>query len=114
MLVHIVKGVWRCPGLISWGCCSVPEGSPEHRREWRSAGSSLFVPRPPSSSGSPPLSVAASPALKSSHSLCPGVPPCGYCLVLQDSKQQSEKGMKYSFSGNISDITHDACEIYNV
>lgn len=51
-------GLW----VISWGCCSVPEGSPGRRWGWRSAGSWLCGPHPPSSFGSPPLSAAASPA----------------------------------------------------
>lgn len=81
--VHLrVWGLW----VISWGCCSVPEGSPEHRWGWHSAGSSLSGPRFPSSSGSLPLSAAASPAEKTSHSLCRGVPLGGYYSVLQDTK----------------------------
>lgn len=80
-------------GIISSGCCRVPELSLEHMWGWRSAGSWLFVLRPPSSSRSLPLSAAASPAWKTSHSLCQGVPLCGYCSALQESEPQ--KSMKY-------------------
>lgn len=72
--------------VISWGCRTVPEESPEHRWGWRSAGSWLCWPRPPSSSGSLPPSAAASPAWKTSRFLCRGAPPCGYCSVLQEMK----------------------------
>lgn len=97
------RGLW----VIFWDCCSVPEASPERRWGWRSAGSWLCWLRLPSSSGSPPLSAAASPAWKTSHSLCRGAPLCGYCLVLQGSKPQGEKGMKDRTTENISFFKYD-------
>lgn len=82
--------------VISWGCCSVPKGTPGRRWGWRSASSWLSAPHPPSSSGSLPLSDATFPAWKTSRSLCPGAPLCGYCSVLQDGEPQVERGMKYN------------------
>lgn len=90
--------VWRCVWIIFWGCCSVPEEIPERRWGWRSAGSWLSGPRPPSSSGSLPLSAAASPAEKTSRSLCQAAPPCGYCSVLQntiDKDSSTENVLNY-------------------
>lgn len=84
-----MRGLW----IISSGCYRVLEVSLEHMWGWRSAGSWLFVLRPPSSSQSLPLSAAVSPAWKKSHSLCQGVPLCGYCSALQESEPQ--KSMKY-------------------
>lgn len=72
--------------FTSWGCRTVPEESPGRRWGWRSAGSWPCWPRPPSSAGSPPPSAAASPAWKTSGSLCPGAPPCGYCSALPGIK----------------------------
>lgn len=100
-------GLW----VISWGCCSDPGGSPERRLGWRSASSWLFAPRPPSFSGSLLPSTAASPAWKTSHSLCRGAPLGGYCSALQESEPQEEKGVKYSSTENISDFKHDAFQI---
>lgn len=104
----------RCSGLwvISWGCCSVLEVSPEHRWGWHSVGSWLCWPHPPSFSGSPPPSAAASPAGKTSHSLCQGAPLYGYCSVLQD-KSHREAGIN-TFLFNLSTNKDPYCSLSNI
>lgn len=76
--------------VISWDCCSVLEATPEHMWGWHSAGSSLCAPHPPSSSGFLPLSAAAFPVRKTSHSLCQGEPLCGYCSALGDKQDKGD------------------------
>lgn len=74
-----------------WSCCSVLDSSSEHKPGWRSAGGLLGAPRPPASSGSRPLWVAASPAWRTSRFLGLGATLCSCCSALQVGKSQGKK-----------------------
>lgn len=74
-----------------WSCCSELDWSSEHTPGWRSAGGLLCAPRPPASSGSLPLWAAASPAWKTSRSLCLGARLCSCCSALQVGQPRGKK-----------------------